>query len=144
MKVSECMARDVRVVAPDETLRSAARIMMEIDAGCLPVGHNDRLIGMVTDRDLAVRGLGAGHGPDTPVSEAMSDRIKYCFEDEDLGEVLETMGDLQLRRLPVLNRNKRLVGIISLGDCAALNSAPRAGAALADIVRPSALHSQVI
>jgi CBS domain-containing protein len=137
------MAPDVVVVAPDETLQSAASIMIDIDAGCLPVGQNDRLIGMVTDRDLALRGLGKGLGPDATVREAMSDQIKYCFEDEDLEEVMETMGDLQIRRLPVLNREKRLVGIISLGDCAGMGSGPRAGEALADIVRPSALHSQL-
>ena len=118
MNVSECMSRDVRVASPNETLRDVARTMVEIDAGVLPVGENDRLVGMITDRDIAVRGVADGMGPETKVSEVMSSEVKYCYEDDDVDTVLRNMSDIQVRRLPVVNREKRLVGIISIGDLA--------------------------
>jgi CBS domain-containing protein len=117
--VSEVMTRDVRVVGPDETVQQAARMMGEADAGAVPVGENDRLVGMITDRDLAVRVLGEGRDPArTKVREVMTAGTAYVFEDEDLGAVLESMRGRQVRRMPVLNRDKRLVGIVSLGDLA--------------------------
>ena len=82
MKVSEAMTRDVRVASPEQSIREAARIMAEIDAGVLPVGENDRLIGMITDRDIAIRAVAEGKGPDTSVREVMTQDVKYCFEDE--------------------------------------------------------------
>ena len=118
MRVSECMTRDVRIANPDESIRDAARIMAEVDAGSLPVGDNDRLVGMITDRDIAVRGVAEGKGPDTPIRDVMSAEVKYCYDDQEVDEVLRNMGDIKVRRLPVINREKRLVGIISLGDLA--------------------------
>ena len=118
MKVSEAMSRDVRVCTPGSSIRDCAKVMAEIDAGAIPVGENDRLIGMVTDRDIAIRAIAAGKGPDTPVREVMSTEVKYCFEDEDLDHVAKNMSEQQVRRLPVVNRDKRLVGIVSLGDLA--------------------------
>ena len=119
MRVSEAMTRDVRVANPGQSIRDVAKIMAEIDAGSLPVGENDRLVGMITDRDIAIRAIAEGKGPDTPVREVMStEQVLYCFEDEDLSHVAENMADNQVRRLPVMNREKRLVGIVALGDVA--------------------------
>ena len=144
MKVSDCMTRDVKMANPGETLRDAARMMAELDAGVLPVSEGDRLVGMITDRDIAVRGIACGKGPDTPVRDVMSREVKYCFEDDDSEEVLQNMGDIQVRRLPVLNREKRLVGIVSLADLASIGQNARAGQALGGIVRPGGEHSQTI
>jgi CBS domain-containing protein len=113
------MTRHVRVVNPEETVQQAARMMGEADAGAIPVGENDRLIGMVTDRDLAVRVLGEGKDPSrTKVRDVMSPNTAYVFEDQDIDTVAESMRGRQVRRMPVLNRDKRLVGIVSLGDLA--------------------------
>lgn len=141
MKVSDCMTRGVRIVSPQDTIQSAAQAMSEIDAGVLPVAENDRLVGMVTDRDIAIRGVGRHCDADTPIAEVMTREIKYCFEDEDADDVLDNMADLQVRRLPVLSRDKRLVGIVSLSDLAE-EETRHTGKALGDIARPTALHSQ--
>jgi len=141
MKISECMTTDVRVVAPDDSIQSAAWIMGEIDAGILPVTENDRLIGFVTDRDIVVRGVANGAIYETPVSDVMTREVLYCYHDEAAADVLDTMADLQLRRMPVLDRDKRLVGIVSISDIA-VDEAREAGRALGDITRPSSLHSQ--
>jgi CBS domain-containing protein len=142
MKVSEAMTHDVRVASPDQSIRDAALMMLEIDAGSLPVGENDRLVGMITDRDIAVRAVAQGKDPLTPVREAMSAEVKYCFDDEDTSEIARNMGDLQVRRLPVVNRQKRLVGILSLGDLATKDAGRRAGAALSNIAQPGGDHTQ--
>ena len=106
MKVSEVMTPDVRIVSPEQTLEHAARMMGEIDAGVLPVGENDRLIGMITDRDIALRAVAKGKGPSAKVREVMSEEVKYCFADQDLQEVARNMAEIKVRRLPVLDRNK--------------------------------------
>jgi len=143
MKVSDCMTRDVRVVAPTQSLRDAAQMMAELDVGILPVGESDRLVGMVTDRDIAVRGIARGCGPDSNVREVMTDTVKYCFADQTIEEVSRNMGDIQVRRLPVVDREKRLVGIISLSDIANGEGAvEEAGEALRDISQPGGEHSQ--
>ena len=119
MKVSELMTPDVEIVAPDDTLHTAARMMADLDTGALPVGENDRLVGMITDRDITIRAVAEGRDPDkAKVRDAMSEQIRFCFEDEDTHEVGRKMGEWQIRRLPVLNHDKRLVGIVSLGDLA--------------------------
>lgn len=141
MKVSECMTREVTTIAPDRTIRDAARLMSDRDIGALPVGENDRLVGMITDRDIAVRAVAAGKGPDTPVREVMSKDIKYCYDDEDLDHVAKNMADIRVRRLPVVNRDKRLVGIISLGDVANKEGEQPAGKAVAGVSRPGGPHS---
>jgi len=133
MRVNECMTRDVEIANPRETLRHAAQAMARIDAGALPVGENDRLVGMITDRDIAVRGVGKGRSPDATVGEVMSKEVKYCFEDDDADDVLRNMAELQVRRLPVLDREKRLVGIISLSDLAAKGLSPRDGSLPPDL-----------
>ncbi|MDF1609377.1 CBS domain-containing protein [Hoeflea sp. YIM 152468] len=142
MRVSEVMTRDVVVAHPRDTIRQAAVTMAEIDAGVVPVGENDRLVGMLTDRDIAVRAIAGGHGPETPIEDVMSKEVKYCFEDEDVAQVLENLGNQQLRRLPVLDRDKRLAGILSLGDLATQAMDGAAGPALSDISQPGGQHSQ--
>lgn len=142
MRVSEAMSRDVRVANPGQTICDVAKIMAEIDAGAVPVGENDRLVGMITDRDIAVRAVAAGKGPDTPVREVMSQEVKYCFEDEELDHVAKNMGDIRIRRLPVVNRDKRLVGIVSLGDVALKQGERPAGKAVKGVSKPGGPHSQ--
>jgi CBS domain-containing protein len=143
MRVSDAMTRDVRVANPNQSIREAARMMADVDAGILPVGEQDRLVGMITDRDIAVRAVAQGKGPETPVREVMTSEVKYCFEDEDTDHVAHNMADLQVRRLPVVNRDKRLVGILSLGDLAVMEGAKPAGEALAGISQPGGEHSQM-
>jgi len=142
MKVSNCMTQSVRIAGPDQTLRDAARAMASLDAGALPVSENDRLVGMITDRDIAVRGVAEGKGPDARIREVMSTDVKYCFDDEEADDVLRNMSDLKVRRLPVVNRDKWLVGIISLGDLAMNGEAAQAGEALGGISQPGGEHSQ--
>lgn len=142
MKVSECMTREVRIVDPAETLQDAARTMAEADAGFLPVGENDRLIGIITDRDITIRAVATGREPTAKVREVMSEEVLYCFIDDDCEEALADMAELQVRRLPVLDRDKRLVGVVSIGDLAGNGESAAAGEALGDIVQPSRLHSQ--
>jgi CBS domain-containing protein len=139
MRVAEVMTRDVRLIEPNQTIRDAARLMAEMDAGIMPVREGDRLVGMITDRDIAVRAVAQGRGPDTPVREVMTDEVKYCYEDDDTNDVARNMADIQVRRLPVLTRDKRLVGIISLGDMAVSDEA---GEAVAGISQPGGQHSQ--
>src|SRR5207237_9752530 len=142
MKVSEAMTRDVRVASPDETIRQAAKTMASLDAGVLPVGENDHLIGMITDRDIAIRGIAQGKGPKAKVRDVMTEDVKYCFDDQDVEEVTRNMADIQVRRLPVLNRDKRLVGILSLCDIATSPEAIEAAEALSGISQPGGQHTQ--
>ncbi len=142
MRVAEAMTRDVRLIEPNQTIRDAARLMAEMDAGIMPVREGDRLVGMITDRDIAVRAVAQGRGPDTPVREVMTDEVKYCFEDDDTNDVARNMADIQVRRLPVLTRDKRLVGILSLGDLAVSDQTAKVGAAVAGISQPGGQHSQ--
>jgi CBS domain-containing protein len=142
MKVSNCMTRNVKIADPNQTIRDAALAMARLDAGVLPVGENDRLVGMITDRDIAIRGVAEGKGPDAKIRDVMSTDVKYCFEDEEIDDVLHNMGELKVRRMPVLNRDKRLVGIVSLGDLATNAETAEAGEALGDISRPGGEHSQ--
>lgn len=142
MRVNEVMTRHVRVASPKDSIREAARIMAQIDAGVVPVGENDRLVGMLTDRDIAVRAVAEGKGPDTTVGEVMTPDVQYCFDDEDIDEVCQNLGDQQIRRIPVVNRQKRLVGILSLGDLALSGGNGATGETLAAISRPGGMHSQ--
>jgi CBS domain-containing protein len=143
MRVSEAMTRDVKICTPGQTIREVARTMVEIDAGAMPVGENDRLIGMITDRDIAIRGVAQGKGPDTPVREIMSEHVEYCYDDEDLDRVAQGMADVRVRRLPVVNREKRLVGILSLGDVARREAQREVVAqAVAGVSTPGGPHRQ--
>lgn len=143
MKIREAMTHDVRMVRPDQTIREAAHLMAELDIGALPVEDSDRLVGMITDRDIAVRAVAEGHGADTMVRDVMTAEVKYCFDDQSVEEVTRNMGEQRLRRLPVVDRNKRLVGILSLGDLALDEDVQdEAGEALGGISRPGGEHSQ--
>jgi CBS domain-containing protein len=132
----------VQLVTPDKTLREAAALMKKIDAGVLPVSEKDKLVGMITDRDIVIRGVAEGKGPDAKVRDAMSTEVRYCFEDEDVDHVAKNMAELQVRRLPVMNREKRLVGIVSLGDLATEGSLPKTAQALHGISQPGGQHNQ--
>ena len=142
MEIGKVMHRDVQIIGPTESLRNAAAMMKKLDAGVLPVGEHDKLVGMITDHDIAIRGIAAGKGPDARVQDVMSQEVKYCFEDEEVTHVAENMAELQIRRLPVMNRNKRLVGIVSLGDLALQGSLPKTARALHGISQPGGEHNQ--
>ncbi|QEE41303.1 MULTISPECIES: CBS domain-containing protein [unclassified Methylobacterium] len=130
MVVGEAMTAQVRVVRPEQTIREAANLMAELDAGALPVVEGNKLVGMLTDRDIAVRAVALGKGPDTPVSAVMSEQVKCCFVDDDCAVVANEMAQERVRRLPVLDREERLVGIVSLGDLSTRYSSGSAGGAL--------------
>lgn len=142
MKVSEVMTREILVANPEQTVQQAAQMMADIDAGVLPVGENDRLIGMITNRDIAIRCVAKGNGPDAKIRDVMSHDVKYCFLDQDIDEVTRNMAEIQVRRLPVVDRDKRLVGIVSLGDIATIGEAMEAGEALSGISMPGGQHTQ--
>jgi CBS domain-containing protein len=142
MRVNEAMSRDVCVANPNQSICEAACSMAQLDAGAIPVGENDRLVGMITDRDIAVRAVAAGKGPDTPVRDVMTRDVRYCFEDEGLDHVAKNMAEQRVRRLPVLNREMRLVGILSLGDIALKQGKKAAGEAVSGVSQPGGPHSQ--
>src|ERR687894_13081 len=142
MKVSNCMTKNVKIADPNQTILDAALAMGRLDAGVLPVGENDRLVGMITDRDIAIRAVAQGRGPDTKVREAMTPEVRYCFEDEDLDDVVQNMGETKVRRLPVMSRDKRLVGIVSLGDVALYGDSGQTDAAAAAVSEPGGPHTQ--
>jgi CBS domain-containing protein len=142
MRVSEAMTRDVYVANPDETIQQAAIAMAGLDAGVLPVGDDDRLIGMITDRDIAIRAVAEGKGPDARIRDVMTTDVKYCFDDQEIEDVTLNMGEIQVRRMPVVDRHKRLVGILSLGDVAVIDGDGVAGEALSLVSRPGGEHTQ--
>jgi CBS domain-containing protein len=117
--VSEIMTTDVQVIQPQESLRRAATLMQELDIGALPVCDGVRLQGMLTDRDITVYGVAEGLDPDSAcVSDVMTENVEYCTADQDTQQVMRLMGEKQIRRLPVVDADKNLVGIVSLGDLA--------------------------
>ena len=142
MKVSDIMTRDVRLLSPDQTIREAASLMADIDAGAVPVGENDRLVGMITDRDIVVRAVAQGKSADTKVADVMSKEMLYCFDTDDIDAVARNMGKAQVRRLPVINKDKRLVGIISLGDLARKDDATTIGETVTRVSTPGGKHDQ--
>jgi CBS domain-containing protein len=119
MLVSEVMSRNIEIIDPEYTLRQTAEKMRKLDVGYLPVGENDRLIGMITDRDITIRGTAKGMNPDkAKARDVMTKKVVYCFEDQTVEEAAKMMEDKEVRRLTVLNRDKRAVGVCSLGDIA--------------------------
>lgn len=143
MQVKDAMTKDVELASPTHTIRQAALLMGKTDCGALPVADKDSLVGMITDRDIAVRAVAAGKGPKTLVKDIMSAEVLYCYEDQTLEEVADNLGDVKVRRLPVMNREKRLVGILSLGDMARKpDGADPAGDALKAISQPGGEHNQ--
>jgi len=140
MKVSEIMTRDVLLASPGQRLRDVAAEMEKHDIGVLPVSDKDRLVGMITDRDIAIRAISRGLGPEAPVRDVMSAEVKYCFEDDDVEDLAQNMAIEQIRRLPVLNDKKRLVGIVSLCDLATCRNGRATGVALSGISQHGGHH----
>jgi CBS domain-containing protein len=144
MKVSRIMSTDAQIANPDDAIQAAARLMADHDIGFLPVGENDSLLGMITDRDIAIRAVAEGRSPTTKIRDVMTKDVKYVFEDDDLDEVVANMGENMVRRMPVLNRQKRLVGVLSITDAAHKRSQyQRVGEALDQIAQPGGAHSQM-
>ena len=137
MKISDIMSRDVQVARPEDTLRDAAETMARIDVGSLPICDGRRLLGIVTDRDIVVRGLAKGLGLDSGVTQVMTEGVEYCFEDDDLVEVSDKMAASQIRRIPVVDRDKNLVGIVSLGDVAREARPAESGDVLEEVSQPN-------
>jgi CBS domain-containing protein len=142
MKISDVMTREVATVTADQTAREAANFMLQGDAGSIPVTDGDRLIGMITDRDIAVRGVASGHGPDTPVRELMSDGVICARADDDVEAAARKMSEAQVRRLPVIDESERLCGIVSLGDLSRETEGESANQALEGVSQPGGQHQQ--
>ncbi|MCL6678353.1 CBS domain-containing protein [Sphingomonas sp. RG327] len=142
MKVSEVMTRDVKTVRPDQSAQEAASFMLSEDAGSMPVSEGDRLIGMITDRDIAVRGVAKGYGPDTLVRELMTGDVLCARDDESIEDVAAKMSRAQVRRMPVVDSNERLCGIVSLGDLARETDDQSAEQALEGVSAPGGQHNQ--
>ena len=142
MKVSEVMTRDVHTIQPDQPVQDAASFMLSADAGSIPVTDGDRLIGMITDRDIAVRGIARGHGPETLVRDLMTNDIICARIDDDCDDVASKMSEAQVRRLPVIDEEDRLCGIVSLGDLAREARDDSAQQALEGVVQPGGEHRQ--
>ena len=142
MKVSDVMTREVQTIRPDQTAREAASFMLSADAGSIPVTEGERLIGMITDRDIAVRGVAKGSGPDTPVRDLMTNDVVSVRVDEDCSAVASRMSEAQVRRLPVVDEQERLCGIVSLGDLSRETDDGTAGEALEGVSQPGGQHQQ--
>ena len=142
MKVSEVMTREVQTVSPDQPVQQAAGFMLSADAGAIPVTENGRLIGMITDRDIAVRGIAKGYGPDTPVRELMTDDLVIVRISDDIEDAASKMSDAQVRRLPVIDDQECLCGIVSLGDLSRESDEDTAAEALAGVSQPGGEHRQ--
>jgi CBS domain-containing protein len=137
MQVSHVMTRGVEIADPDATIADVARTMRTEDIGALPVGENNRLIGVVTDRDIVVRAVADGRSPaETPVREVMSDHVYYCFDEDGVDRAAEIMAEHQVRRLAVLDQQNKLVGMVALADLC-LDDSPAAQAALIGVSTPS-------
>jgi CBS domain-containing protein len=139
MKLKDVMTRDVEVVHPNATLEEAARKMDSLNVGPLPVCDGQRLVGMLTDRDITVRATAAGQDPKSArVADVMTTDVVYCFEDQDVREASKVMAENQIRRLVILDHDKRLVGIVSLGDLAVDGADDRmSGDVLEQVSKPS-------
>ena len=135
-KISEVMTGDVKVARPEDSVQQAAAMMADQDVGSLPVCDGERLCGMITDRDIAIRAVATGLGNDTPVREVMSEEVIWCLEDDDTQEVLGRMADRQIRRIPVIDAHRTLVGIVALGDLA-IEDEENVDEALRDISLPA-------
>ncbi len=141
MKISDAMTQSTHMVHVNDTLKKAAQIMARENLGFLPVNDGDRLVGTITDRDIAIRCVAEGKEAESYVRDAMTRDVKYCYEDQEIEEVMENMADIQVRRLPVMSRSKRLVGVLSLADAARHYSPDAAGMAFSGIVAPGGPHS---
>jgi len=137
-QVSEVMTRGVRTLTPQDSITRAAQAMDELDVGVIPVCEGDRLVGMVTDRDIVVRGLAKGGAVEnTPLEQVMSHDPRWCFEDQPLDEVLQQMREVRIRRMAVFDHESHLVGMLSLGDVAVKTNGDDAASVLQDISEPA-------
>ena len=137
-KLKDLMSRDVKVISPDMSIGDAAKQMRDGDFGMLPVGENDRMIGTISDRDIAIRAVAEGKDVGTKVRDVMSEGVAWAYEDDSVEQAAKIMSERQVRRLPVVDRDKRLVGIVALGDFAVESSEIRPAAqALSEISKPS-------
>jgi CBS domain-containing protein len=134
--IDEVMTTDVTVVGPEDTLQEAAQLMADLDVGALPVCDGERLLGMVTDRDIVIRAVAEGRSGDTAVSEVMTEEVLYATEDQSVAEVMHQMSEAQVRRIPVIDSDRKLVGIVSLGDLA-LEEEENVDETLRDVSRPA-------
>ncbi len=133
-QIRDVMSRDFKWVPPETTLRDAARTMRDNDIGFLPVGEKDRMVGIITDRDITVRAVAEGFHPQSDtVRSVMTPSPFYCYEDQNVAEICDNMSFIKVRRLPVVSRDKRLVGVVSLGDLAQVCQKAQAGDALRQI-----------
>jgi CBS domain-containing protein len=139
MQLKDIMTRDVEVVMPEATLQEAAQKMKELDVGAIPVCDGRKLRGMLTDRDIAIRSTAEGRDPkQTKVNETMTDEVYYCYENQSVEDAALIMMEKQIRRLPIINKDNELVGIVSLGDMAVDTGDPELGGhALEEISKPS-------
>lgn len=134
MKIKDIMTKEVKYIDPNTTIKEAAHIMRDKDIGALPVGEKDQIIGVITDRDIAIRSIANGSDPQTEtVKQIMTPKCLYCFEEDSVEETAKNMAENQIRRLPVMNKEKHLVGIISLADISIKASKQAAGEALQSI-----------
>jgi len=142
-QIKEVMSPDYKFISPDTSVQEAAKLMRDGDFGFIPVGENDKLIGMVTDRDIAIRSVAEGKDPSSQnVKDIMTAKTYYCYDDQSAEEVCNNMGEIQVRRLPVVNRDKRLVGVVSLGDLAQQASRPNVGQTQQQITAQCAQHAK--
>ncbi len=137
MKIRDVMSKDVQVARPGDTIQDVARRMAEGDFGFMPVADGDRLIGAVTDRDIAIRAVAGGAQPASPVVEYITRDPHTVRDTDDLKSVLDSMGSRKIRRLPVLDKHDKLVGVVSLGDLSTRVKERYAGETLEDISTPS-------
>lgn len=136
-QLKDVMSHDVKVVFPDATIKDAARQMRDGDFGLMPVGENDRMIGTISDRDITIRAVADGRSPDTKVRDVMSEDVLWAYENDSVEKACQIMSENQVRRLPIVNADKRLVGIVALGDVAVDGAgSDTAGEALSGISRP--------
>jgi CBS domain-containing protein len=135
------MTKPVKTVSPDSSIQDAAVIMAAVGGGAVPVQSDDRLVGMVTDRDIVVRAIAMGKAVDSRVEEVMTHDVAYCLDSDDLQVVAKRMGEIQVRRLPVLNKKKQLVGIVSIGDIAKACDSSLIGSTLSKITQPGGQHA---
>lgn len=142
MKIRDVMTSDVQTISPDQTAREAAAFMLSADAGSIPVTEGEQLIGMITDRDIAVRGVAKGHGPDTPVRDLMTSGIVCVNIEDDIDAVASKMSEAQVRRLPVVDDQQRLCGIVSLGDLSRESEGEQAHQALEGVSAAGGQHQR--
>ncbi len=127
-KIKDVMSPNFKFMAPDSPVAQVAQQMRDMDCGFMPLAENDKMIGMITDRDITIRAVAEGKNPaEVKARDIMTAKTYYCYDDQDVEEVCNNLGEIQVRRLPVVNRDKRLVGIVSMGDLAQSASRPNVG-----------------